>query len=70
MTLDEALQLVDQLLKPHRMSTVQDLVFRACWDGQTYQAIAETAGYAHDYIRTAGSQLWQQLSEALDEKIT
>ena len=70
MTLDEALQLVDQLLKPHRMSTVQDLVFRACWYGKTYQAIAETAGYAHDYIRTAGSQLWQQLSEALDEKIT
>lgn len=70
MTLEEALQLVDELLKPHRMSTVQDLVFRACWEGQTYQAIAETAGYAHDYIRTAGSQLWQQLSESLNEKIT
>ncbi|MEO0825525.1 MAG: AAA-like domain-containing protein [Cyanobacteria bacterium J06639_16] len=70
MTLEEALQLVDELLKPHRMSTVQDLVFRACWEGQTYQAIAESAGYAHDYIRTAGSQLWQQLSEALEEKIT
>lgn len=70
MTLDETLALVDKILAPDRLSDVQEVVFRHCWDGQTYQEIAESSGYDADYIRGIGSRLWQLLSQATGEKVT
>ncbi|KAM3095269.1 AAA-like domain-containing protein [Phormidesmis sp. 146-35] len=68
MTVEEALALLDKLLAPNRLSTIQELVFRQCWEGLTYQQIAEAAGYDADYVRVIGSRLWQSLSEVLGER--
>lgn len=70
LTVEQALAIVDAVLAPNRLSAVQELVFRRCWEGQTYQAIANSTGYDADYIRVVGSRLWQLLSEALGEKVT
>jgi hypothetical protein len=70
MTVEEALAIVDALLAPERLSSVQEMVFRHCWDGQTYYQVAQSAGYDADYIRLVGSRLWQTLSQASGEKVT
>lgn len=70
MTLEEALNLIDFLLQPERLTAVEELVFRQCWEGHTYQEMAETAGYDADYMRVVGSRLWQTLSNACGERIT
>jgi AAA-like domain len=70
MTVEEALVIVDAVLAPERLNFVQELVFRNCWAGQTYQQIAQDAGYDADYIRIIGSRLWQALAKATGEKVT
>lgn len=67
---EEALAIVDSLLQPERLNTLQELVFCQCWLGQTYQDLAENFGYDPDYIRVTGSRLWQMLSAAFGEKVT
>ena len=67
---EEAIVILDTLIKPERLSTIQEQVFRRCWEGNTYQEIAESCGYDADYIRVVGSQLWQKLSLVFGEKIT
>jgi hypothetical protein len=69
-TIEEALYLVDNAIKPERLNSVQELIFTQCWSGKTYQEIAEASGYDPDYVRVVGSRLWQLLSESFDEKIT
>ncbi|MGL5942838.1 MAG: AAA-like domain-containing protein [Waterburya sp.] len=69
-TIEEALHLVDNAIKPERLNSVQELILTQCWYGKTYQEIAELSGYDPDYIRVVGSRLWQLLSESLNEKIT
>ncbi|NEP54176.1 MAG: hypothetical protein F6K65_37475, partial [Moorea sp. SIO3C2] len=64
------LALVRQSVSPDRLNTIQESVFSGCWLGQTYQEIADDLGYDAVYIRGIGSQLWQQLSKSLGEKIT
>jgi AAA-like domain len=70
MIIEEALALVDTLIAPQRLNDIQELVFRQCWAGKTYQEIAETAGYDADYVRVVGSRLWQVLSEGLGERVS
>jgi AAA-like domain len=70
MTIEEALAIVDTILAPERLNSLQELIFRNCWAGQTYQEIAQSAGYDSDYIRVVGSKLWQTLAKATGEKIT
>lgn len=69
-TIEEALHLVDNAIKPERLNSVQELILTQCWASKTYQEIAEVSGYDPDYIRVVGSRLWQLLSEAFGEKIT
>ena len=69
-TIEEALYLVDNAIKPERLNSVQELILTQCWSGKTYQQIAAASGYDPDYIRVVGSRLWQLLSESFDEKIT
>ena len=69
-TIEEALNFVDHAIKPEILNSVQELVFTECWQGKTYQEIAETSGYDPDYIRVVGSRLWLILSEYLGGKIT
>ena len=69
-TIEEALYLVDNAIKPERLNSVQELILTQCWSGKTYQEIAADSGYDADYIRVVGSRLWQLLSESFGEKIT
>lgn len=69
-TIEEALYLVDNAIKPERLNSVQELILTQCWSGKTYQEIAAASGYDPDYIRVVGSRLWQLLSESFGEKIT
>ncbi|HHP7229479.1 MAG TPA: AAA-like domain-containing protein [Xenococcaceae cyanobacterium] len=70
MTLEEALAIIDELIQPERLTTLQEMIFRECWDNKTYQQIAQNSDYDADYIRVVGSRLWQLLSEVCQEKIT
>ena len=70
MTSEDALLIVDTIIKPNYLNTVQELVFHHCWLGQTYQEISQISGYDPDYVRVIGSKLWQSLSSALGEKVT
>lgn len=70
MTAEEALAILDEALQQQHLSDVQEIVFRHCWEGQTYAEIAETAGYDTGYIKDVGSKLWQFLSSAFGEKVT
>lgn len=70
MTIEEALVVIDTYFKQKRLSNLQELVLRQCWEGQTYSEIAENLGYNNDYIRNIGSILWQSLSTTFEEKVT
>ena len=70
LTIEEALHLVDNAIKPERLNSVQELILKHCWSGKTYQEIANESGYDSDYVRVVGSRLWQLLSESFSEKIT
>ncbi|MBD1996309.1 AAA family ATPase [Leptolyngbya sp. FACHB-541] len=70
MTVEEALAILDTALQQERLNDVQEIVFRCCWEGQTYAEIADSAGYDPGYIKDVGSKLWQLLSESLGEKVS
>jgi WD40 repeat protein len=70
MTVEEAIALVEQLLKRGRLTKVQEIVFRASWAEQTYLDMAVESDYDCGYIKDIGSELWRSLSQALDEKVT
>ena len=70
MTIEEALSLVDILLKPKGLSDVQEHVFCQVWAGQSYTKIAKDLGYDEGYIRHVGARLWQLLSKAFGERVT
>ena len=66
----QALRIVERVIEPEQLNAVQELVFRECWVGKTYQEIAANSGYDSDYVRVVGSRLWQNLSLAIEEKIS
>jgi hypothetical protein len=70
MTSEEALAIVDSILAPKRLSSIQELVICSCWEQMTYQEIAQNSDYDANYIRLVGSRLWQELTIILGEKIT
>jgi hypothetical protein len=70
MRVEEALENLYRILPPGALNSVRILVFQKAWEGKGYEEIALESGYDYDYIRTAGFQLWQALSEALNEKVT
>jgi WD40 repeat protein len=70
MNLEEALAILDELLKEESLNDIQELVFRQTWQGKTYAEIAEETNYDPDYIKYVGYQLWKTLSKATEEKVT
>ena len=68
--ISQALRIIDRILEPERLSGVQELILRECWQNKTYQEIASASGYDSDYIRVVGSRLWQNLSLAFEEKVS
>ena len=70
MSVDEVLEAVDQILQPKQLGSIERFVLRQSWLGQNYSEMAKASGYGSDYIKERGSQLWQDLSEALKERVT
>ncbi|MGD1906796.1 MAG: AAA-like domain-containing protein [Leptolyngbyaceae cyanobacterium] len=70
MVAEEALALLDRLLPEYGLNNLQETVFCQVWEGKTYAEIANAYSYEHSYIRDVGFRLWQQLSEALSQKIS
>ena len=66
----EAKDLLQRKLEPETLSLIKVEVFRLSWEGKGYNIIAEETGYDHDYVRKAGSQLWKELSDALECSVT
>jgi AAA-like domain len=69
-TVSEALATIEMLLQPTYLSSVQELVVRYCWQGLSYEEIAESSGYDADYLRGVGARLWQSLSNAVGDRIS
>ena len=67
--ISQVLKIISQTLEPDTLNAVQELVLRECWQGKTYQEIAQNSGYDPDYVRVVGSRLWQHLSQAFEVKI-
>lgn len=70
MNAEEALALVEAAVDQRCLNPLQRTVFCAAWNACSYQEVARQSGYELSYIKQTGSQLWQLLSQAFDEKIT
>lgn len=70
MDFDEALEVIEQILLPRPLNSIEKFVLRQSWHGQTYSQMAETCGYGSVYIKEIGSQLWHDLSEVLGGRVT
>ncbi|MBO1047216.1 MAG: DUF4351 domain-containing protein [Dolichospermum sp. DEX182a] len=70
MTVEEAIALVEELLKREYLTKVQEIVLRQSWIGKTYLDIAVEYDYDLGYIKDVGSELWRSLSQVLGEKVT
>jgi WD40 repeat protein len=68
--LDRAEAIVKELLSPKYLSTPQQMVFRAAWQGQSYRNLAESAGYDQNYLKGVGAQVWRILATATKSKVT
>jgi WD40 repeat protein len=68
-TVKEGLSLIEQILDK-RLSKLQELIVRQAWRGCSYKQIAKTTNRDVGHIKNLGSELWQALSHALDERVT
>ncbi|MBD2098363.1 NACHT domain-containing protein [Trichocoleus sp. FACHB-591] len=70
MSVEEVLNLLNEVLGSEYLNTTQELVFKQSWAGKSYLEIAASTGYNAEYIKYVGCQLWAKLSHALDVKVT
>lgn len=70
MSLDDLLNTVEQILPKNRFGAIERFILRQSWLGQTYSQMAQESGYGSEYIKEVGSRLWQDLSDALGERVT
>ncbi len=70
MSVEEALEVIQKMLDQGSLSKIQDIVFRQCWERQSYQEIATSYGYEVGYVRDVGYRLWQLLSKTFGKKVT
>ena len=69
-TLKEVLSLIEPIIAPRQLNKIQQLVLYHCWQGLSYQEIADNIDYDLGYVKDTGSSLWQLLSKVTGEKIT
>lgn len=70
MTPEEALAILDAILKPQCLNDIQELVFLQSLQGKSYQEIAAATDYNADYLKDVGAKLWRQLSQVLGMPVT
>lgn len=69
----QAVFLVEKLFNENfktGLSDVQELVLSESFQDNSYQKIADSSGYEHDYIKQTGAKLWRILSQLLQKKVT
>ncbi|MGD1859952.1 MAG: NB-ARC domain-containing protein [Leptolyngbyaceae cyanobacterium] len=73
MSADTVLELADTLVfraTGKHLNDLQRKILQAVWRRQTYSEIAHRLRYTEGHIKDVASQLWQALSQALDERVT
>lgn len=74
MDFEEALKLADAAIfaKTNRhFKDIEVIILKGAWQGHEYHKIAETYGYAAEYLmQDVGPKLWKLLSEALGERVS
>jgi tetratricopeptide (TPR) repeat protein len=73
MSADKVLELADALVfrtTGKHLNDLQRKILRAVWQRQTYGEIAQRLRYTEGHVKDVASQLWQSLSQALDERVT
>lgn len=70
MSIDEALEAIEQILLLRQLSPIERFVFQQSWLGRNYHDMAQECSYGTTYIKEIGSQLWQDLSKAVGERVS
>lgn len=74
MNLEQALQIANTVVieragKP--LSSIETAILEGAWQSQTYEQIAEAAGYSVSYLtRDVGPKFWKLLSQSLGESVS
>jgi hypothetical protein len=68
-SIEQALFVLDVMLKDQKLNALQELVFCQSWQGRTYPKIAEDTNYDPEHIKFVGFRLWHLLSETFGEKV-
>ncbi|MEM8722243.1 MAG: hypothetical protein AAGE84_23605 [Cyanobacteria bacterium P01_G01_bin.39] len=66
---EKVLSIVEQLLQK-QLTQIEQRVLILSWEGQSYKDIEENTGYVIGYLRDIGSNLWKELSEILQKRVT
>ncbi|MBE9226831.1 hypothetical protein IQ264_15495 [Phormidium sp. LEGE 05292] len=70
MNFEEVLETVERVLLSRQLTAIERFILHQSWLGKAYTQMAEESSYCSAYIKSVGSQLWQDLSQALGEKVT
>lgn len=73
MSAEAVLELADSLVfrvTGKHLNDLQRKILKAVWRRQTYGEIARRLRYTEGHIKDVASQIWQTLSQALDERVT
>ncbi len=73
MSAEAVLELADSLVATvtgKHLTDLQCLILKDVWRRQTYSEIANRLRYTEGHVKDVASQLWQALSQALDERVT
>lgn len=73
MSVDTVLELADSLffrVTGKHLSDLQRKILQDVWRRQTYSEIARRWRYTEGHVKDVASQMWQALSQALDERVT
>ena len=73
MSAETVLELADALVfraTGKHLNDLQRKILTAVWRRQTYGEIARRLRYTEGHVKDVASQLWQALSQALDERVT
>lgn len=70
MSIDEALEVIERQLLFRQLNPIERFVFQQSWLGRNYHDMAQDCSYGTTYIKEVGSQLWQDLSRAMGERVT
>jgi len=73
MSADKVLEQADALVfraTGKHLNDLQRKILQAVWRRQTYGEIAQRLRYTEGHVKDVASQLWQALSQALDERVT